>query len=111
MIICAARIFFEAAKFPTITFKTTSVSYGGGSKFTVTGLLGIRDVTKEVRLAGEIVGPAKDPWGNKRYGIVANGVINRKDFGLTWNKVLESGSLLIGEEVHISLEGEGIFKK
>ncbi len=103
--------FFEVAKYPNITFMTTSVENAGKNAFTVLGDLTIRDITRTVKLTGAITVEIKDPWGNKRIGIVMKGKINRKDFGLTWNKVLENGGLLIGSEVDISLEGEGILKK
>jgi len=103
--------FFEVEKFPSITFKSLSVKPESNNRYTVTGELKIRDISKPVELTGELVGPVKDPWGNQRMGIVLNGQIDRKVFGLTYNKVLESGGLLIGDEVKIHLEGEGILNK
>ena len=103
--------FFEVDKFPTITFKAVSSKSAGKNKYKVEGDLKIRDVTKKVHLDGELFGPVKDPWGNQRIGIILTGQIDRKDFGLTYNKVLETGELLISDEVKIHLEGEGILKK
>lgn len=103
--------FFDVATFPKITFKSISVKKNGGKGFIATGELTIREVTQKVSLEGEILGPIKDPWGNLRAGFWAKGRINRKDFGLIWNKVLESGGVLVGDKVEILLEGEGILKK
>ena len=103
--------FFDVATFPKITFKSISVKKSSGKGFNAIGELTIRKVTQKISLEGEISGPIKDPWGNLRAGFWAKGRINRKDFGLTWNKILESGGVLVGEEVEILLEGEGILKK
>jgi len=103
--------FFDVAKYPNITFTATSITYAGPGKFTLKGNITIRDVTKEITLTGETLGPVKDPWGQTRMGINATGTLNRKDFGLLWNKVLESGGLLVGDMVKLIIEGEGILKK
>jgi len=102
--------FFDVAKYPNITFKTTSVQYSG-SALTIKGNITIRDVMKEITLTGETLGPIKDPWGQTRMGINATGTLNRKDFGLLWNKVLESGGLVVGDTVELHIEGEGILKQ
>jgi len=103
--------FFDVAKFPNITFKSTSIDHSVPGKLTITGNITIRDVTKEISLKGETLGPVKDPWGQTRMGINATGTLNRKDFGLLWNKVLESGGLVVGDMVELIIEGEGILKK
>ena len=103
--------FFEVSKYPEITFATTSVVPGTGNSYRVKGRLKIKNVEKEIVLDGELTGPVKDPWGNQRMGIVLRGKIDRRDFGVTYNKVLETGGLLIDNEVKIHLEGEGILKK
>jgi len=103
--------FFDVANYPTLKFKSTSVKVNADGSYTVKGNLSIRNVTKEVDLMGNITGPSKDPWGNTRIGFSARGLINRKDFGLLWNKTLETGGLLVGDEVTLSLEGEGVLKK
>lgn len=103
--------FFDVATYPKITFTTKSVENSGKNTFIILGDLQIRDVSKPVKLKGELTGEVNDPWGNKRVGIVMKGTINRKDFGLTYNKVLENGGLLIGSDVDVSLEGEGIRKR
>jgi polyisoprenoid-binding protein YceI len=97
--------FFDVAQFPTITFKSINIDSVGGAEYAVTGELTLHGVTKAVTLAVEDLStPSKDPWGNHRIGLSASTRINRKEFGLTWNSPLESGGVLIGEEVNISLE-------
>lgn len=103
--------FFAADKFPLISFVSKSVKDVSGSKFTVTGDLTMHGVTKSVDLAVEFTGAAKDPWGNERAAFAAETKVNRKDFGLQWSKVLETGALVVGEEVVIAIEVEGIKAK
>jgi polyisoprenoid-binding protein YceI len=98
--------FFDVEKFPTMSFKSTSVSAGTGEG-SVTGNLTIRDVTKPVTFAVE--GPTastQDPWGNTRVGVTATAKISRKEFGLVWNAALESGGVMVGDEVTITMEIE-----
>jgi len=102
--------FFEAEKYPEISFVSKNVT-GSGSDITVTGDLTIKGVTKEVTLSGGFLGAATDPWGNQRAGFEATGKINRGDFGLTWNKALETGGVVVGDEVEIGLEVEAVLKK
>lgn len=97
--------FFDVASYPTLTFKSKQVKYASNNEFTLVGDLTIHGVTKEVELL--VTGPtaeAKDPWGNIRKAAKATTRINRKDFGLTYNKALETGGVLVGEEVLIELE-------
>jgi polyisoprenoid-binding protein YceI len=97
--------FFDAEKFPTITFKSSNIDSTGGADYAVTGELTMHGVTKSVTFAVEDLSePSKDPWGNHRIGLSGSTKINRKDFGLTWNSALESGGVLVGEDVTISLE-------
>jgi len=96
--------FFDAEKFPTLSFASTSYTKKGDDEFALTGNLTIKDVTKPVTLAVEFGGVAKDPWGNTKAGFTLSGKINRKDFGLNWNAVTEAGGLLVSEEVKISAE-------
>lgn len=103
--------FFNAEKFPAMTFKSVKVSGVKGMKGKVHGELTLMGVTRPVALEVEVIGPATDPWGNERLGAVATTVINRKDFGLVWNKVLETGGLLVGEKVNITLELEFVKEK
>ena len=101
--------FFDVAKFPTMTFVSKKVAKAGKDKLKVTGDLTLHGITKEVVL--DVEGPSlesKDPWGNIRRGATANTKINRKDFGLVWNKALETGGVAVGEEVTITLEIEMI---
>jgi polyisoprenoid-binding protein YceI len=98
--------FLDVAEYPTITFVSTKVQKSGGDA-KVTGNLTIHGVTKEVVL--EVEGPApeaKDPWGNVRSGATAETKIKRSEFGLVWNAALETGGVLVGDDVHISLELE-----
>jgi polyisoprenoid-binding protein YceI len=101
--------FFDAEKFPTITFKNKEVVAHKNGDVKLKGDLTIRAVTREVVL--DVEGPtpeSKDPWGNQRIGASATTKINRKDFGLTWNSALETGGLLVGDEVKITLDIEAI---
>ncbi len=102
--------FFNVAKYPKLTFKSTSVKKTqDGLK--VTGQLSLHGVTKSVVL--DVEGPSqaiKDPWGMTRRGLSASTKISRKDFGLTWNKALETGGMVVGDEVKISLEIELVKK-
>jgi polyisoprenoid-binding protein YceI len=103
--------FFDVAKFPAMTFVSKKVARAGKDKLKVTGDLTLHGVTKEVVL--DVEGPSqesKDPWGNFRRGATASTKINRKDFGLNWNKALETGGVVVGEEVTITLEIEMIRK-
>lgn len=103
--------FFDVAKFPTMTFVSTKVVKTGKDKLKVTGDLTLHGVTKKVLLDIEgLSTESKDPWGNIRRGATATTKINRKDFGLVWNKVLETGGIAVGEEVTITLEIEMIKK-
>ena len=103
--------FFDVAKFPTMTFVSKKVARAGKDKLKVTGDLTLHGVTKQVVL--DVEGPSKeskDPWGTIRKGATATTKINRKDFGLVWNKALETGGVAVGEEITISLEIEMIKK-
>jgi polyisoprenoid-binding protein YceI len=99
--------FLDVEKFPTITFTSTKVASAGLGEWKVTGNLTIHGVTKEVVLTVEGPGPeVKDPWGNIKTGATATTKINRKDFGLVWNAALETGGVVVGDEVSIHLELE-----
>ena len=103
--------FFNVEKFPAITFKSTKVSGVKGMKGKLHGELTLLGVTKPVVLEVEGSGPIKDPWGSERLGAVATTTINRKDFGMVWNKVLDSGGVMIGDSVDIILEIECVKEK
>ena len=97
--------FFDVEKFPTLSFKSTRVSLTGDDEFAVTGDLTIHGITRSVVFNVEgPTAPAKDPWGNIRRGLSATTKINRKDFGLTWNAALETGGILVGDDVTITLD-------
>ena len=103
--------FFDVAKFPTMTFVSKKIAQAGKDKLKVTGDLTLHGVTKEVVL--DVEGPSKeskDPWGSLRKGATATTKINRKDFGLVWNKALETGGVAVGDEIIITLEIEMIKK-
>jgi polyisoprenoid-binding protein YceI len=96
--------FFSAEKFPYLTFASTSIEKNSNDELTIHGDLTIRDVTNKVSLKAELGGIAKDPWGNLKAGFTVSTIINRKDFGLTWNAVTESGGVLVSEDVRLAAE-------
>jgi polyisoprenoid-binding protein YceI len=103
--------FFDVSKHPTLTFVSKNVSKADGGRLKVTGDLTIHGVTREITV--DVEGPTaevKDPWGNFRRGATATTKINRKDFGLTWNKVLDGGGLVVADEVNIYVEVELVRK-
>ncbi len=95
--------FLNAEKFPEIKFKSTKVEKTGNDRYRITGDLTIRDVTKPVVLEAVYRGMIDDPWGNKRIGFKATTTINRFDFGVAWNATLETGGLIAGKDVQITL--------
>ena len=100
--------FLDVEKYPVLTFRSKSVS-GEQGDWKMTGDLTIRGVTREVTF--DVEGPTpetRDPWGNPRIGATATGKINRKDFGLTWNTALETGGVLVGDEIKLTLDVEGV---
>ena len=103
--------FLNAAKYPVMTYVSTKVEKAGAGKLLVVGNLTLHGITREVIL--NVEGPTaafKDPWGNLRRGASATAKINRKDFGLNWNTLIESGGALVGEDVAIEVEVEMIKK-
>jgi polyisoprenoid-binding protein YceI len=98
--------FFDVANNPTISFKSTSVKANGKDSFLVTGELTMRGVTKPVTLPVTLLGEGKDPMGNEKMGLETAVTINRKDFGLVWNRALESGGMLVGDEVKVQISIE-----
>jgi polyisoprenoid-binding protein YceI len=101
--------FLDVEKFPSMIFKSSKITLVHDGELAVEGDLTIRDTTRKVTFAVEgPTPPTKDPWGNTRLGISATTKINRKDFGLTWNAALETGGLLVGEDVTITIEAEFI---
>jgi polyisoprenoid-binding protein YceI len=103
--------FFDVAKYPALTFRSKRIESLGAEYFKLVGDLTIHGVTKEVTLDIEGPTPAiKDPWGNVRAGVTGSTKINRKDFGLVWNTLTETGGLVVGDEVKITIEAELIQK-
>jgi polyisoprenoid-binding protein YceI len=98
--------FLDVEKQPTIDFVSKRVTTSGKEKLSIVGDLTIRGTTREVTLDAEFAGRAKDPWGGERAGFSASTRIDRKDFGLTWNQVLEAGGILVGDHVDITIEVE-----
>ncbi len=99
--------FFDVASFPTLSFRSTRVEAQGADNLKLTGDLTIRGVTRPVTF--DVEGPTvsvKDPWGNIRAGITASSKINRKDFGVAFNALTETGGVVVGDEVKISIEAE-----
>jgi polyisoprenoid-binding protein YceI len=95
--------FFDAEKYPTLTFTSTKVT-GSGDAVEVTGNLKIKDQEHPITLKGEVTAPAKDPWGNVRVGVSLSGEIERERWGLGWNQALEAGGVLVGKKVKLSIE-------
>ena len=98
--------FFDSEHYPAITFRSTNIVRAGSDSFTVTGDLTIRGVSKPITLTVHAGGRGRDPWGGERVGYSATTRINRKDFGLNWNQVLETGGVLVGDQVTISVDLE-----
>ncbi|HEY4015311.1 MAG TPA: YceI family protein [Polyangiaceae bacterium] len=104
--------FFDVTKFPKITFESSKVDRRGPGELTLSGNLTIKNVTKPVVFSvSGLSGEVKDPWGMTRRGASATAKINRKDFGLTWNKSIEAGGVVVGDEVTLTLEVELTKKK
>ena len=103
--------FFDVANFPKITFASTSVKDAGSDKIAVDGNLTIKDVTKPITIEFEYTGTATDPFGNARFGFEGGAEINRKDFGLTWNAALETGGILVSENIKLEFEISAIAAK
>jgi len=99
--------FFDVERFPTMTFASTAVR-GDGDDYVLVGDLTIKGVTKSVELELEFDGVSADPWGGTRAGFSAEGEIDRRDFGLEWNMALDTGGLLVGEKVKISLDIQAV---
>ncbi len=100
--------FLDAEQFPELRFVSNRIEPMGGQQYKIHGDLSIRDITRPVVLEAELSTPVKDPWGQTRTGATATGVLNRKDWGLTWNQVLELGALLVGEEVRFTIEVQAV---
>ena len=102
--------FFDVEKYPKITFKSTKVTPTGNNQYRVTGNLTMHGVTKEETFHADYSGQVKDPYGLQRAAFSVKGKINRKDFGLNWNVALETGGVLVGEDVNIEIDLETVQK-
>lgn len=99
--------FLDVVNFPAITFKSTRIE-GDRNAFKLTGDLTIRGVTKPITLDATFEGQTKDPWGGERIGFSAKGKLDRREFGLTWNLLLETGGITVGNEIKINIEVEAV---
>jgi polyisoprenoid-binding protein YceI len=102
--------FFDAETYPELSFRSTRIESKGDNEYKVHGDLTIRGVTRQVAFNVTDEGTSKDPWGNTRRGVTAETKINRSDFGLTWNTVLETGGFAVGDEVKITAELELVYQ-
>jgi polyisoprenoid-binding protein YceI len=103
--------FFDAEKFPTLTFKSSKIVTKGKDQYDVTGTLTLHGVSKEVTLSVSFLGFAKDPWGGERAGFETSVTLNRKDYGIVWNKALDNGGLMLGDDVVVNINIEASKKK
>lgn len=103
--------FFDVDNYPTLTFKSTKVEHSGGNEYKVTGDLTMHGVTKLATFKAEYAGLGKDPFGVQRAGLSAKTTINRKDWGLNWNQALESGGVLVSENVTIEIDLAAVNKE
>jgi len=101
-----AADFFDADAYPTITFKSTNIIKKSADQYALTGDLTIKDVTKPVTFETEFNGKGTNPWGQEVYGFEAETTINREEFGLTWNAALETGGVLVGKDIKVTVELE-----
>jgi polyisoprenoid-binding protein YceI len=102
--------FFDVEKFPKLTFRSTSIEADGPHSGKMHGELTIHGVTNRVSLDVSYLGEVTDPWGNRRRGYTAETTLNRKDFGMTWNMVLDAGGVLVGDKIKVTLNIEAIEK-
>jgi polyisoprenoid-binding protein YceI len=98
--------FFDVTSHPTLTFKSTSIKANGKDAWLVTGDLTMRGVTKQVTLPVTFLGEGKDPWGNEKMGFETGITVNRKDYGINWNKALDQGGVLVADEVKVQVSVE-----
>jgi polyisoprenoid-binding protein YceI len=103
--------FLHVEKYPEITFVSTEIKTKKGGDVSVTGKFTLHGVTKELTLKGKLKGPIEDPWGNTRVGFQAEATIDRRDYGLTWSKALETGGLVVGNDVEMMIDVEFVKEK
>lgn len=99
--------FFDVAKHPQLSFESTSVEKKG-DRLQIAGKLSMHGVTRDIVLDTEVLGVGKDPWGVQRMGFAAKATVDRKDYGLGWNQLLETGGVLVGDKIEIELEIEAV---
>jgi polyisoprenoid-binding protein YceI len=100
--------FFDVDRYPTITFRSTSVRHESGDRFTATGDLTIKDITRPVDLRMTLLGTAVDPYGQVRLGLTGTGTLSRGQFGLTWNVALDTGGFVVGDRVDLELDASAV---
>ena len=100
--------FFDVERYPEITFTSARVTKSTTDRLRVAGTLTIKGVTRDVELDVEVLGQAKDPWGNQRAAFSATTSIDRREFGLTWNQVLETGGVMVGDRIDIAIDIEAV---
>ena len=100
--------FFEVEKYPTITFRSTAVERIKGDRYRIVGDLTIRDITREIVLEGTDEGRGRDPWGGERLAFSATTTVDRREFGLTWNQALETGGVLVSNDIRISIDVQAV---
>ena len=98
--------FFDVEKFPEISFKSDSIKATGKDKYAVSGTLTLHGVSKKVTLPVSFLGQAKDPWGGTRAGFETSTTLNRKDYGIVWNKAVDNGGVLLGDDVKVDINIE-----
>ncbi len=102
--------FFDVENHPAITFDSTKIQRVSDNAYDIEGNMSIRGTTRPITVRAEYMGTSKDPWGNVRAGFSATAEVNRKDFGLQWNQALETGGVLVGDKVKMSVELETVRK-
>lgn len=102
--------FFDVEKFPTLTFESRALTGWANNRGKLSGTLTIHGVSRGVELDVSFLGRGKDPWGNERAGFKASVVIDRRDYGLKWNEALETGGFLVGDEIEIRIDAEGLLE-
>jgi polyisoprenoid-binding protein YceI len=102
--------FFDVEKYPEITFKSESIAPAGKDKYNVTGTLTLHGVSKKITLPVTFLGQAKDPWGGTRAGFQTDTKLDRKDYGIVWNKAIDNGGVLLGDDVSIAINLESVRK-
>jgi polyisoprenoid-binding protein YceI len=100
--------FFDIKQYPEIVFQSTAISQTAKDDYAVIGMLSMHGIDRAVTLYARVAGDGIDPFGNRRAGVSARTTLNRKEFGLNWNRALESGGLLVGDDIEINLEIEAV---